>query len=95
MVAGCPVSPVENAHTARVADGRLADSAFVVPMCRAHAALLQQSIGTMRFEALYRIDLATEAVDTELRWRREVLARRAIVTEDIPGAEAIMFGPDQ
>lgn len=62
----------ENVHTQREADGRLAGSAFIVPMCAAHRALLTRGLGTKKFEALYQIDLAAEAIDTQLSWRQHV-----------------------
>ena len=65
VIAGCQAQPIENAHTRRLADGRMADSTCVVPMCQPHRALLMQHLGSTKFETLYRIDLALEALDVE------------------------------
>lgn len=70
VVPGCVGGPRENQHVQILKDGRPAGSAFVVPMCPVHRAVLTQGVGSVKFEALYGLDLKAEALDVELRWRR-------------------------
>ena len=69
VVPACVRTPTENVHIQQRADRRLADSTFIVPMCAAHRQLLVAGLGTDKFEAIYDLDLALEAVDLEARWR--------------------------
>lgn len=78
LVPGCPRTPCHNAHIQTGGMGRKASSTFVVPACDQHHELLDNQLGRRKFEALYKIDLAAEAIDTELRWRQYCAAQQEI-----------------
>lgn len=83
VVPGCANAPRENQHVQILKDGRPAGSAFVVPMCAAHREVLTHGVGSVKFEALYHLDLKAEALDVELRWRQHQAAC-AVAPEDVP-----------
>ena len=70
VVLGCPGSPCENVHIGMGSQRTLGESTLIVPACAGHRALLQGALGTAKFEALYHLELAAEAIDLELRWRQ-------------------------
>jgi hypothetical protein len=72
VVSGCPNQPCDNMHIQGDGAGRKADSTFVVPGCTVHHHLLDDELGRTKFEQLYHVNLAVEAIDTELKWRQHV-----------------------
>lgn len=72
VVPGCRTQPCQNVHIQVAGMGLKAASTFIVPACLLHHDLLDNQLGRRKFEALYHVDLAAEAIDLELRWRQHV-----------------------
>lgn len=78
IVPGCVAAPCQNAHIHNGGMGRKADYTFTVPACAQHHHLLDNHLGRKKFEQLYHVDLAAEAIDTELRWQQHCAAQGEI-----------------
>lgn len=81
IVPSCPQGPCHNAHIQNGGMSRKADYPFIVPACPQHHHVLDAELGRKKFEELYQVDLAAEAIDHELKWQQHLAAE-----EDAPHA---------
>lgn len=72
IVPGCRVGPCLNSHIKVDGTGRKSASTFIVPLCVPHDDLMTRKLGKQTFQRIYKVDLAAEAIDTELRWQQHL-----------------------